>query len=830
MIKRINKKDIFNVMIIFAIITFIILFLIKKTYVYGSVVDWTDQHFNIPDYFRTLFYNTHQLTPSFAFNIGSGENIFYLSYYGLLSPIILLSYFFPMVSMANYIIATSIISIYVSSVLMYIFLRKNYHHSLSLLGTLLFICATPIIFHSHRHIMFVNYMPFLLMGMLGVKRYFHYNKSGLLIISVFLIIMTSYYYSVGSIIGLTLYGIYEYFTIEKNKTIKNFLKAGAQYIIRLIIPILSSCVLIIPTLYTLLNGRTDTLNQISLSQLLIPTINYDFVLYDSYGMGLTYIFFFAIIVKAFSNELKDKILGIFFSLAILFPIVVFMMNGGMYAYGKCLIPMIPLAIFMLVDTLSKISLIENKKYKIILGMFGFVSLIMIINILKQNNILYCIDIILTTIVFILYYFYKKNILIYLPTAVMALTVCIIVNSSDSLVLRETFAKENADIEMTLPNDVNYRINNNYYALNNVNHIYNPNYKTTTIYSSVANRYYKDFYFKYSGNEIRYRNNSIISPVNNLYFNTLMGVKTITSKSNIVGYEKEIDGKRYNLYTNKNVYPIGFASSNLLNTDSYNQLVYPYSMEALTKTIITDNTDSTTYQSDITKIDLKTNSTNFWRKENGIYIIDIKKETESYQLKLNNKFHNQYLLIQFDMDYQESCSVGDTYITINGVKNKLTCSSWTYQNNNNKFTYMINADSVINLKFSKGHYEISNLNTYVVNKDAISNLQNHIDKFIIDSEKTKGDKIIGDIDVTNDAFFMLTIPYDRGFTIKVDGTVVDYELVNTSFIGFPIKQGNHHIEIKYSALGLNIGKTLSIIGFVMLIGITCYERRIAKRKM
>jgi uncharacterized membrane protein YfhO len=308
----------------------------------------------------------------------------------------------------------------------------------------------------------------------------------------------------------------------------------------------------------------------------------------------------------------------------------------------------------------------------------------------------------------------------------------------------------------------------------------------------------------------------------------MGVRNIISKTDIVGYSKETEDSNYNLYTNPNVYTIGFATSNLLNTDSYNELSYPYSQEALTKTIVTSSTSTTTYKSDITKIELNISAPNFYKKENNKYIIDILDDKEEYKLKLDNDLSSQYLIISFDMDYQESCNVGDTYITINGVKNKLTCSSWVYQNNNYQFSYIIEVSDTINLKFSRGHYEISNLNTYVVSKDDISNLQNDIDKFIIDSAYTKGDEIVGDIDVTNDGYFILSVPYDDGFKIKVDGETIDYELVNTSFIGFPIKKGYHHIEITYIAPGLNTGKILSIIGLVMFVSVTIYESRREKK--
>ncbi|MBQ8824827.1 MAG: hypothetical protein IJZ64_06315, partial [Ruminococcus sp.] len=60
--------------------------------VYGALVDWNSQHFSIPEYFRTQFYDTGDLFPNFAFHIGGGQNIYNFAYYGLCNPVIWISY------------------------------------------------------------------------------------------------------------------------------------------------------------------------------------------------------------------------------------------------------------------------------------------------------------------------------------------------------------------------------------------------------------------------------------------------------------------------------------------------------------------------------------------------------------------------------------------------------------------------------------------------------------------------------------------------------------------------------------------------------------------
>ena len=73
---------------------------------------------------------------------------------------------------------------------------------------LMFLFAGPMIYQSSHQIMFVNYMPFLCLTFLGIDRYIEQKKSGLLIGGTFLMIMTSFYFSIGGILALGLYGIY----------------------------------------------------------------------------------------------------------------------------------------------------------------------------------------------------------------------------------------------------------------------------------------------------------------------------------------------------------------------------------------------------------------------------------------------------------------------------------------------------------------------------------------------------------------------------------------------------------------------------------------------
>ena len=183
---RKHKNDIISVLTLIIISLVIVLILVNFTNFFGSKKDWLSQHIMFPDYLRKLFYDTGDFFPNFAFNLGGGQNIYNISYYGLFNPIILISYLLPFVSMMTYIEFSMIVCLIISIILMYYFLRRRFDSKVSFVSTLLFLTAGCFIFHLHRHIMFVDYMPFLLMTLIGVDKYFDKKKISLLVISIFI--------------------------------------------------------------------------------------------------------------------------------------------------------------------------------------------------------------------------------------------------------------------------------------------------------------------------------------------------------------------------------------------------------------------------------------------------------------------------------------------------------------------------------------------------------------------------------------------------------------------------------------------------------------------
>ena len=64
------RKDAVAAVLLAALSLFFCWFFIGRFGIFGSKVDWISQHSVIPDYFRQQFYETGELFPEFALNLG----------------------------------------------------------------------------------------------------------------------------------------------------------------------------------------------------------------------------------------------------------------------------------------------------------------------------------------------------------------------------------------------------------------------------------------------------------------------------------------------------------------------------------------------------------------------------------------------------------------------------------------------------------------------------------------------------------------------------------------------------------------------------------------
>ncbi|MDD3341320.1 MAG: YfhO family protein [Bacilli bacterium] len=817
--KKIDKNYIWLCLISVALVCIII----PMGSLFGSLVDWLPQHVVFPDYFRKLFYETGNLFPNFAAALGAGQNIFNFSYYGLFNPIILISYLLPFIDMTTYLIGANIV-LYVSTGLLgYMFLKRHFSTKVSFISTILLLLAAPLLFHFHRHFMFVSYMPFLFIGLMSIESYFEKGNKWALALSTFLIILISYYYSIPSILVFVLYGIYVYMKYTKKMTVKKFIIDGFCFILPIIVGVMMAGLLLLPTFYTLIEGRSAG-GATSLLSLFIPDFDFSNILYGNYAIGLTALAIVSLFYSFLSHKREDKFLSISIFVILLFPIFSYLLNGTLYIRDKVFIPFLPLFIYFIA------SFLEDLMHKKIPKYFSIAVIVCILwcAIWGLSYYPFYLDI---AIVLLFTYFYQKkkwssNSLwfLVLPSLILFFGI----NYNESYVSKKLYddsIKVNKNLEKELKSEADFvRTYHLEESLYNVNKIYMNGYYTDSVYSSIYNNEYRNFYKDTFKNPLSYRNKLITASNNNLFYQMFMGGKYMYAKSGMQGYEKIED----NLYQNKDVLPVFYVTDHIISEKDFAQLKYPYTAETLLKNTVVGNQTKNVIDTSLTEEVLSGEVTNKKglqvEKKEDFYHINAKKKNQ-LTFHLDNSLQDKILLLEFSIGKEWSCKNGDAKITINNVSNTLTCQSWIYKNENKVFHFVLSDQNIKDLKvtFAKGNYKIGNIKLYTTSYQDIKDIKNNVVPAKRVKNKTFGDQFTVEVKNEKAGYFVTSIPYDKGFHIYDNGKEISYTKVNTAFIGFSIKEGTHQITMKYSSPLFKEGKYVSIIGF-LCFGILVYQSK------
>jgi uncharacterized membrane protein YfhO len=92
----------------------------------------------------------------------------------------------------------------------------------------------------------------------------------------------------------------------------------------------------------------------------------------------------------------------------------------------------------------------------------------------------------------------------------------------------------------------------------------------------------------------------------------------------------------------------------------------------------------------------------------------------------------------------------------------------------------------------------------------------LDKEHFEVTKVIGNKVSGKINCEEDSLLWLSIPYDEGWNVFVDGKRYTYKEILNGFIGLDLRKGNHTVELKFYPKYLNIALIVSVLGIAIFI--------------
>ena len=808
--------------------------------IFGAKVDWLSQHSVLPDYFRQQFYATGKLFPEFAANLGGGQNIYHFAYYGLYSPLILPSYLLPFVKMSDYIMAVSITGLTASVLLFYYWLKsRKTDAGTAFILSLMFLLAGPMIGQYSGQIMFVDYMPFLCLALIGVDRYFEQEKSGLFTVSVFLMIMTSFYFSIGGMLSLVLYGLHRYFEQrEENRvTVRSFLRDGLCFVRSMILAVLMSGFFLVPTALALTGGRSKEQNT-SFASFFIPQITVERFAYSIYGIGLTTLVITVLLTGLLYRKVYEKVLTYGCVIVLVIPVFAYLLNGGLYIRDKVFIPFLPLLCYLISIYLEKC---RKRELSFIAGMIPYIITTIFVYMARNQFVSKGIgesiwkallaESILFLICYVLYCAMKryhkeaKEILMLALPSVICLAVTMNTfyqMKPDRYVSRKLYrdvvGEQNRQaVKEALKDDDGYyrteQMGSDDENAADLNRIWDVEQNITSIYSSAYNPDYQTFRQKTFGLEEPFRNGMMQSVSKNPVFQRMMGVRYIVSDSDVPGYTLVKKCGTTGIYQNKDAAPVMYATDRVMTEEEYKKLAFPYNQTAfLEYAVVGEHTESSdqNIMTAYAPVSLKMANN---RTTGG-----------AEQKTMQQEGQKQILFLRFRVDNAHPNK--DVAVWINGIRNKLSAKDHVYYNENKIFTYAVplkDGEDNISVTFGKGKYRLRHVQAYLGSLPERSELL-YQSEIQVDKKQTEDNVIQGTICVKKDGWFITSIPYDKHFKIYIDGKETEIQKVNTAFLGCKIESGNHELKIIYHAPGTTTGKVLSLIGIAGFLLVLVREKR------
>ena len=808
--------------------------------IFGAKVDWLSQHSVLPDYFRQQFYATGKLFPEFAANLGGGQNIYHFAYYGLYSPLILPSYLLPFVKMSDYIMAVSITGLTASVLLFYYWLKsRKTDTGTAFILSLMFLLAGPMIGQYSGQIMFVDYMPFLCLALIGVDRYFEQEKSGLFTVSVFLMIMTSFYFSIGGMLSLVLYGLHRYFEQREGNrgTVRSFLRDGLCFVRSMILAVLMSGFFLVPTALALTGGRSKEQN-ISFASFFIPQITVERFAYSIYGIGLTTLVITVLLTGLLYRKVYEKVLTYGCVIVLVIPVFAYLLNGGLYIRDKVFIPFLPLLCYLISIYLEKC---RKRELSFIAGIVPYIITTIFVYIARNQFVskgigesiwkVLLAESILFLICYVLYcamkryHKEKKEILMLALPSVICLAVTMNTfyqMKPDRYVSRKLYRDVTGEqnrqaIKEALKDDAGYyrteQMGSDDENAADLNRIWDVDQNITSIYSSAYNPDYQTFRQKTFGLEEPFRNGMMQSVSKNPVFQRMMGVRYIVSDSDVPGYTLVKKCGTTGIYQNKDAAPVMYATDRVMTEEEYKKLAFPYNQTAfLEYAVVGEHTESSdqNIMTAYAPVSLK---------------MDNNRTTGGAEQKtMQQEGKKQILFLRFRVDNAHPNK--DVAVWINGIRNKLSAKDHVYYNENKIFTYAVplkDGEDNISVTFGKGKYRLRHVQAYLGSLPERSELL-YQSEIQVDKKQTEDNVIQGTIHVKKDGWFITSISYYKHFKIYIDGKETEIQKVNTAFLGCKIESGNHEVKIIYHAPGTTTGKVLSLIGIAGFVLVLVQEKR------
>lgn len=821
------KKCFYPVSLIFLFII-LITAVIPDGCVYGSNTDWLSQHVTLAETIRNTCREQNTLLPSWI-GLGSGSSGYQFAYYGFLRPDILLGCLLPGISMASILIWYMTTVYLVSVLLTYCWLRAEKISRLNAwFGSVLFMTA-GCLFHMHRQIMFVNYLPFLLLAFLCIrKKYFKW-----LPLCMLLICLSSFYFAVSAFAAVGWY----WYTTDRNGFWRNsFLK---RYIPSVFLAAAMAAALLLPTALVLLEHHRNSSDTgfFKLLELFGPNPVFNNILFNEYGMGLTLICFYAILAGLrMKTHRQNSLLFLLFGM---FGIFSYILNGTLYARPKILIPFMPLVILHCVRMI--------KIYRKLCPPLWPFAVMLPVSLLwfSQKQFPWIILDLCLLFGLCLAVRMKRQTVRSAPAAAVHLTACILLAAPIGMYLTtsatEDWVKE-ADIAPGFSTeelkqagfDPHYHFDSLLSPLISGNEL-SSSLDRSTMYSSVTNGQYSELYYETLMTPVRINNRVALLTSDNPFMLSLLSVRYLETASDHIpaGYKTLLQSGGNVIAENPEVLPTVYFTDDAVSEEWFDTFNPYQKLDIITRKTVVNDDSRITAENENLSVNAASNMRPYdpelqlHNLPEGLVINrtdsgwEIKAEKDcSITLDITDPHPGNIVLCQFDV---KNLTGGAVIIDINNIRNKLSGAFAPYPNGNRQFHYQFSTDSDtgvnrLKITFSKGHYRLEHVQWHLYDQSLLNK------KEYTPLTGSPGIGSAGILNCRENGYLVTSIPKQNGFEILVDGKPSEIIRINQAFAGTYVEKGRHTVEFRFTPPGKRCGCIVSVTAISVYVIFLLYKRR------
>lgn len=770
--------------------------------------------------------------------------------------------------------------------LSYLFFAKKMKssHYAGLIGAIMYTFSFYVLMNINRHPFFILPLIWLPLLCLGVEKIIQ-GESGLLFtVMIALGAISNFYFFYKLTILVFIYGVVRYGVTkgfkDKKPLFKTFIRCSVHYLLG----VLLSAFIFLPMVYGFLNSSRSS-EGVAIN-LLLYQLDYYVMLFHSLFVPSAYFWtvggfsIFTLFGIYYLWKTRKQRHASFYILIILVVFLVFpffgsMMNGfsGPYNRFSFAVPFfLSIGTGLFIDNRDKIGMKDLKNIRVILVLFTMFYTISMF--MRDMYIYYLTPIIIGWVLWTVLWYQQNN---YrskktrhvLPILVTTVSFNMIMNG-----LNYYMPHGDNTISTTIPLNTSieeyrqlfdglekYLLDDNVYRVGNTsqdNHVRNQyiyhNEMGLSSYLSITNESIADF-----SETLMLAPYQIIQPLRNgmddrRLLNHMMNVEYIITDADNehylpASYQKDEGASNDEMIlaeTEMN-YPFAYVMDEYLSEESFRNLNPIEKEEVMTEAAIIEKTEDTVDSSEVITSNAVPYNISFQGEtldSTEPYHLSVAEEDQSLTITLDKSVDqiNHELFISIEgIDYTTDESKYYTYdrtgydivFNYNDRRKSFRQSDQhtfsTYFKRDQFFVNLgeMDEERTMTVTFKDtGDYTIEDINLYTlpINPEKDQQLADEKQDTELNITQFEDERIAGNLNNTEGGLLVTSIPYEEGWTAKIDGEDRSTIKTNIGFVGVPVGNGEEKIELQYQNRQIIPGLVISIGGIAGTLIIEWYYRK------